>query len=737
MIRKFISGYFSQLSEGKIMLEELYKKRSQKKGIPSMSDGEFFSYFRADDEAFRALKEACRERNFDVAKHELIAYYRRREEPKFFFSLLNGEKLKSIARESNFSYRYIIESSERICAHIIDNPTGISKSFGTFIDWFSDFNGKSWVYCHVSDLNKKLQDKHFQKLYDLSNLPLTMEFNKHHHLVDLARAYAITGDEKYAQEYVVELEDWIGKNPANWGVNWLDSLAVLQRTISWLFSLGLFIHSPHLTGSIFCTILKALFFHGAYIVEQLSDKTTKPAKLIGLASALYILASFFPEFEFLKRWKEKALKVIEREVEVQFSPDGVHREQSLGLQCLLTEFLMLPLIWDRMNKLYSSSALRTSVERSIEFLMYNIQPNGSVQIFGEMPITRAWRLSTAPHEDYKSLLALGALLYGRSDMKSLAGENVEDILWFFGEEGYRTYASLPSRRPESLSKAFGEGGYIFFRDGWERDANFTLFHSGPKKRWGFLEKGMEGLSSHRDLLNLALTIRGEPFIIETGSYRGKKKFNNYFCRSFAHNVIVIDGREQSMYKNFKSSKKFMSLLKTRWIFTDDFDYVVSGSPGFEDLKSLVIHRREILYLKKKKWFLIKDSLEGFDEFLVELNFHFAPEIEIILRGDYGCFIRGRRDFVRLNPYFPGDFSCSLNRGKVDPLSGWYAKDFSRVEPCYRLEYFARMRLPAEIFTWVSWARGEFRIPPKDELNDFFLNINDMGGISESEPVLEA
>jgi len=735
MFRKIIFNLFSQLQEGKVLLEDLYRKRTAKKGIPKLSDGEFFSYLKYEDYNLREVRESYRDRNFDQARKGLVEYYRGRKEPCFLFPRPGLEETRKMLRDITSSYRAVIESADRVCAHTMQVPAGASRSFGTFIDWFSDFDGKSWIYCHVSELNRKLSEKHFQKLYDLSNLSITLEFNKHQHLVELGRAYFLSREERYAQEFVIELEDWIEKNPLNWGVNWLEPLTVAQRSISWVFALGLFLSSPHLTPEIFCHVLKNIFLHGAYLVEHCMDKTTKPAKLIGLASALYMISILFPEFEFSERWRDRALKLLEGEVTLQISPDGVHREQSLGLQCLLTEFLLLPLIFDRIHHRSPSPLISMAVERSLDFLLHNIQPNGKTQVFGEMPLTKVWRIGQAPHEDYRALLALGALLFNRSDLKWAAGACEEVILWFFQEEGLRSYDAITPKAPSTLSRAFGEGGFVVSRDTWEKDSNYCLCHSGPRKKWGFIEKGMEGLNLHRDLLNFALTIRGEPFIIETGSYRGKKKFSSYFSRTSAHNVIVIDGREQSMYKNFKGSRKFLQWLKTRWLFNEDFDYVVSGSPGFEDLKSHVIHRREIMYLKGKKWFVIKDTLEGFDEFVVELIFHFAPELEIILRGDYGCFIRGRRDFVRLNPYFPCDFSCSLNRGKTDPLSGWYAKDFVRVEPCYRLEYYAKMKLPAEIYTWVSWARGEFRIPPKEELRELFANTSELRGIHESELVM--
>ncbi len=734
MIGKWLKGYFFRFSEGRLLIDELFRRRSASKGIPRLTEGEFYSCFDFEEYDLKDIKNAYRERDFSSAADELLRYYRNKKSP-FVFSNDETELIKRI-REVPYSYKYIVDKAERICAHDIVMPTGQSADFGTFINWFSDFNGKSWMFLHTSDFLKKLQDKTLMKQYDLNELPVSMEFNKHHHLVDLGRAFFVTSDEKYTQEFVVQLEDWIERNPVNWGISWLDPMTCAQRLISWIFALSFFLNSTYIRGENFYVIMRSILLHGAYMSESLNDKNLRPSRVIAVASSLYFLATVFPEFECTKRWKARALRVLESESSSQFFADGVYRERSLGMQMLLTEFLLLTLIVDRISGVKSSPAIFSAVERSLEFMMYAVGPTGKPVVFGDMPITHVWRFAIMTHEDFKNLLCIGALIFNRGDMKFMAENFYEDLLWFFKKEGESLYNQIVKQPPLKSAMSFVEGGYFNFRDSWVRDATSCFFIANPRKRFPPLEKGIDCLAPHRDLMSFSLSVRGEPFIIETGAYKGKKNFFPYFPTTAAHNALLIDGKEQSQARNIKGNKKYMHLLKTRWLFSEEFDYIMAGNAGFEDLKSMVIHRRELLYLKQKKWFLIKDTLEGSDEFNVVNVFHFAPELDIILRGDYGCLIRGRREFMRLNPYYPGDFSCRPTRGKIEPLSGWYAKDFNRVEPCQRLEYISRIQLPTELYTWISWARGEFRIPPKEELEEYFAKASKSGGLREEDVTFE-
>ena len=69
------------------------------------------------------------------------------------------------------------------------------------------------------------------------------ELNRHQHLPRLAKAYLLTGDERYAAEAVAQLNSWIEQNPPGLGINWQSSLEIGIRAISWLWTIFLLLPS--------------------------------------------------------------------------------------------------------------------------------------------------------------------------------------------------------------------------------------------------------------------------------------------------------------------------------------------------------------------------------------------------------------------------------------------------------------------------------------------------------------
>ena len=61
------------------------------------------------------------------------------------------------------------------------------------------------------------------------------EKNRHQHLTLLALAYALSDDEKYAEEVNNQLSNWVDQNPIMRGINWTSPLELGIRLISWVW----------------------------------------------------------------------------------------------------------------------------------------------------------------------------------------------------------------------------------------------------------------------------------------------------------------------------------------------------------------------------------------------------------------------------------------------------------------------------------------------------------------------
>ncbi|MCX6623973.1 MAG: hypothetical protein NTY38_23510, partial [Acidobacteria bacterium] len=99
------------------------------------------------------------------------------------------------------------------------------------IDWHRDpLTGRSWERRFWAD---------YRPVHDSGGRDpkIIHELNRHQHLPRLAKAFLLTGDERYAGEAVAQLNGWIDQNPPGHGINWQSSLEIGIRVISWLWTI--------------------------------------------------------------------------------------------------------------------------------------------------------------------------------------------------------------------------------------------------------------------------------------------------------------------------------------------------------------------------------------------------------------------------------------------------------------------------------------------------------------------
>ncbi len=64
-----------------------------------------------------------------------------------------------------------------------------------------------------------------------------------------------------------------------------------------------------------------------------------------------------------------------------------------------------------------------------------------------------------------------------------------------------------------------------------------------------------------------------------------------------------------------------------WMTSDDFDKVVAEHYGYS-----VTHRRSVIFNKRESVWLINDEFVGDGEHVYEARFHFAPGLEVKVKG---------------------------------------------------------------------------------------------------------
>ncbi|WFB61260.1 heparinase II/III family protein [Paenibacillus sp. BR1-192] len=99
--------------------------------------------------------------------------------------------------------------------------------------------------------------------------------NRHRYWVALGQAYAMTGDEKYAEAFCRQLEDWIDRNPVpeeptTDTLTWRPIEAGL-RSANWIKALRYMIGSPSLTPLLLGKALISLHEHGEYLAASFTS----------------------------------------------------------------------------------------------------------------------------------------------------------------------------------------------------------------------------------------------------------------------------------------------------------------------------------------------------------------------------------------------------------------------------------------------------------------------------------
>jgi len=521
------------------------------------------------------------------------------------------------------------------------------------------------------------------------------ELNRHLHLVTVAQAYALTRDQKYLAVLERHLTSWISACPCGQGPNWCSALEVAIRLINWSIVWQLIggAESPLFSGCAGLRLrqswLESIYQHAHFVRGYLSLYSSANNHLIGEAAGLYIAGLTWPCWPGIRRWRETARRILEREALLQNTPDGVNREQAVCYQQFVLDFLLLSLLAGRSAGQRFSAAYCQRLAAMLAFLAAILDVGGHVPMIGDADDGAVTRL--APVEGfcpYRSLLASGAVLFENSAFRFKAGELDDKTRWLFGARAREVFGSLPVRRPPlPWCGAFPGGGYYVVGCDLESANEIRVVaDAGP------LGYGTIAAHGHADALSFTLSIGGLEFLIDPGTYRyhGGGPWRAYFRGTSAHNTVRIDGLDQS-----EPGGDFMWLHKARAgggaaRIADAVEILEGWHEGYLRLADPVLHRRRLILDKSERRLLIEDRLQMSGEHQVELFLHCAAEcsVEPLSRG-----FAVQRGPSRLVVRLPGNpqGSARLYRGSTSPLCGWVSRHYDQCEPAPTIVWRATLR----------------------------------------------
>jgi hypothetical protein len=309
-------------------------------------------------------------------------------------------------------------------------------------------------------------------------------------------------------------------------------------------------------------------------------------------------------------------------------------------------------------------------------------------MFGDADDGRVVRLSREPDFcNYRSLLATGAVLFGRGEFKLKAGRLDDKTRWLLGEhalEAFRGLGTAALRLP--VRQSYPEGGYYVLGCDFETPREIRLVaDAGPL---GYQTIAAHG---HADALSFTLSVAGLEFLVDPGTYayHTETRWRSYFRGTAAHNTVRIDGADQS-----QPGGNFMWLKKARahcalWESSPQRDVFEGWHDGYVRLADPVIHHRRIMLHKAARRIVVEDMLCMHGPHEVELNFHCSERCSVeALEGGYLLCQEGSRVAVRL-PSLPGS-EAALYTGSESPIRGWVSRSFDVKTPAPTLVWRARL-----------------------------------------------
>lgn len=169
------------------------------------------------------------------------------------------------------------------------------------------------------------------------------------------------------------------------------------------------------------------------------------------------------------------------------------------------------------------------------------------------------------------------------------------------------------------SKAFPDSGIYIMR----KNDLYMIVDCGPNGQNG------NGGHAHNDTLSFELYAGDKTFIVDPGTYiyTADYKMRNLFRSTAYHNTIVVDKEEMNRFDKYElfAMKDDAMPIVNKWLVTDEYDFLDAQHNGYTRLSDSVIHRRQILFSKIDRFWLICDLLTGQQkQHRIEQYFHFAP-----------------------------------------------------------------------------------------------------------------
>lgn len=504
----------------------------------------------------------------------------------------------------------VLREADLAALHRIDLLGSGLCDLGPTINWSQDFkSGFVWPKRHVSEM----------QLVDLSNdadVKVPWDLSRGFQLVRLAQAFWLSDNEAYAEEMLAQWRSWLRENPYLRTCNWGNAMEAAIRVANWLLAFTLTRDAKSQTREDRERLLCATLQHGRFIATHLERFDGSPTSnhLVSDYVGLVYIGCLLPQLAESSRFLSIGLNGLETEILIQTGGDGFCYEGSTNYHRLSAELFVCAFGLARSLDHTVSPSAWERAEAMVEATADYLRPDGLAPLIGDVDNGRLHMLTPERPDDHRSLLSVGAALFGRRASVGLAVSSAEGF-WWGGKEG-------PSSGGEATreSHLFKDAQLAVLRV----EDDYAILHAGTPR-------GPRG-HFHNDSLSVELAFSGLSFVVDPGNYAytSSETLRNEFRRTLAHNTIELNGVELNEIRPgalFDLGFRAWSSID-EWQPTPDGGTVVAHHRAYSELPGAPEHWRKVQVNRSTRECTIDDELRGYGEHSIVASYHLDPAVEV-------------------------------------------------------------------------------------------------------------
>ncbi|MEV5548331.1 alginate lyase family protein [Streptomyces sp. NPDC052309] len=566
------------------------------------------------------------------------------------------------------------DAAKRLVAEADRLMYGHAEFFGVVRDdladpdwWYDPKTGRRAPWGYAFDVPYRDEDA-------VGDIKQIWEPSRHQYLTQLAAAYAITGNERYAERVADHLRSWWAANPPLRGVHWISGIELGIRLLSWVWirrlldgwpgTAGLFEGNP--------VAVRQIWHHQRWLAAFPSRGSSANNHVIAEAAGQLAAACAFDWFPSSARWRADALRSLERHLRGNTFASGLNRELATEYHGLVLELGLAAVAEADAAGVPVPATVRLVLLRMTDALAAVVDSRLRPPRQGDADDGHGLVVDGAGTDRWASLLATGEAVFGRLPWwPAVTGTDVRTPLLAALIRPYAGKGTAPAvKRPASRPARFADAGLTILR--------------GPGEIWCRCDGGPHGFLSiaahaHADALSVEVRHDGVDVLADPGTYcyHGQPEWRRYFRSTLGHNTLQLDGEDQSL-----SGGPFLWTrhARSRVLAVDTSGEGVARWCAEHDGYQPSVHRRRVELTAASGELRIVDEVRG-PRRAVRLAFHLGPAIAADL-ADGRAALTWTRDGEDRSAVLdlPGRLSWRAHRGETDPPLGWYSAGFGRKEP---------------------------------------------------------